>query len=145
MDDDDSVDTKGVDTKGVDTKAIDSESGDGEARPQLLLVEDDEGVRRSLHLLLHWRGFDVRSYASAGALLDDTDVSAAQWLVTDYRLPDGDGIGVLRSMLRRNWHGRSILITAYPDPTLRAAASMSGFHAVLDKPIRQHELIAALT
>ncbi|MDX5982862.1 response regulator [Sphingomonas echinoides] len=113
-------------------------------RPQLLLVEDDEGVRRSLHLLLHWRGFDVRSYASAGALLEETDVSTAKWLVTDYRLPDGDGIGVLRSMLRRDWHGRSILITAYPDPTLRAVASMNGFHAVLDKPIRQHELIAAL-
>jgi FixJ family two-component response regulator len=115
------------------------------ARPQVLLVEDDEAVRRSLHLLLQWRGYDVRSYCGARALLDDGgDLSSATTLVTDYRLPDGDGIGVLQALQRRNWQGRSILITAFPDAMLRDAANASGFDAVLDKPIRQHELIAAL-
>ncbi len=34
-------------------------------RPRVLLVEGDDGVRRSLHLLLHGSGYDVRSYSAA--------------------------------------------------------------------------------
>ena len=42
-----------------------------------LIVEDDEGVRRSLQLLLHWRGYDVRSYAAADLLLASDDINGA--------------------------------------------------------------------
>ena len=80
----------------------------------VLLIEDDEAVRRSLQLLLHWRGYDVRSFASAGPVLDGDGVGNIDVLVTDYRLPDGDGIGVLRALRRSGWSGKAILITAFP-------------------------------
>lgn len=113
-------------------------------RPRVLLVEDDDGVRRSLHLLLHGRGFDVRSYSAAGPLLADPSIGEARCLIADYRLPDSDGFGVLRALHRIGWQGRSVLITAYPSITLRAAAEACGYDAILEKPIRQHELIGAL-
>lgn len=115
-----------------------------EAR-RLILVEDDEGVRRSLQLLLAWRGYDVRSYASAAAVVGHLGAEHENdILVADYRLPDGDGIGLLRALRRDGWHGRAILITGFPSPTLIDCALASGFDAVLEKPVRQHELVGAL-
>jgi len=110
----------------------------------VLLIEDDEAVRRSLQLLLHWRGYDVRSFASAGPVLDSDGVGEIDVLVTDYRLPDGDGIGVLRALRRSGWNGKAILITAFPSTTLTESAQAIGFDAVLEKPLRQHELVGAL-
>ncbi|MET4897413.1 response regulator [Sphingomonadaceae bacterium jetA1] len=109
-----------------------------------LLVEDDAGVRRSLQLLLHWRGFDVRSHAGAASLLASDDAAAADILIADYRLPDGNGVDLLHRLIERGWSGRSILITAYADAALRQAAQDGGFHTVLEKPLRPQVLIAAL-
>ena len=111
----------------------------------VLLIEDDEAVRRSIQLLLHWRGYDVRSFASADPILDGREIGDADILVTDYRLPDGDGIGVLRALRRSGWHGKAILITAFPSAALTESARAIGFDAVLEKPLRQHELVGALT
>jgi CheY-like chemotaxis protein len=110
----------------------------------ILLVDDDDAVRRSLQLLLHWRGYDVRSFAAAGTIIADTRLEDADVLIADYRLPDGDGFGVLRALRRNGWRGKAIMITAHADDVCRDAATAAGFDAVLAKPLRQHELVAAL-
>jgi len=116
-----------------------------EFRLRAVLIEDDEGVRRSLQLLLHARGYDVRSYASAAPFLLDPRSDEVDLLVTDYRLPDGDALGVLRAMRRDDWRGRSVLITAFPSAMLIDSARACGFDAVLEKPLRPNELVGALT
>ena len=119
---------------------------EGQTRPRLILVEDDEAVRRSLQLLLAWRGFDVRSYASAASAIGHVGEDCrSEALVVDYRLPDGDGIGVLRALRRNGWSGRSVLITAFTSEALTDAALACGFDAVLEKPLRQQELMSALS
>lgn len=115
-----------------------------QAQRVVLLIEDDEAVRRSLQMLLHWRGYDVRSFAGAGPVLDGHIMDDAAVLIADYRLPDGDGLSVLRALRRTGWKGRAILITAFPSATLAEAARAAGYDAVLEKPLRQHELIGAL-
>ena len=110
----------------------------------VLLIEDDEAVRRSLQMLLHWRGYDVRSFAGAAPVLEGHVMDDADVLIADYRLPDGDGLSVLRALRRADWKGKAILITAFPSPTLTEAARAAGFDAVLEKPLRQHDLIGAL-
>ena len=110
----------------------------------ILLVDDDDAVRRSLQLLLHWRGFEVRSFAAAGTIIADTKIDDDDILIADYRLPDGDGFGVLRALRRNGWHGKAIMITAHISDACRDAAAAAGFDTILAKPLRQHELIAAL-
>lgn len=112
--------------------------------PRILLLEDDAGVRRSLHLLLRAQGYDVRAHASAELLLADPMVDEAQHFIADYQLHDGDGVGVLGVMLAAGWAGRAVLITAYATETLREAALAAGYAAVLEKPVRTHDLLNAL-
>lgn len=111
-----------------------------EERQRILLVDDDAGVRRSLHLLLHARGFDVRAYAGGATLLADPTAEHAACFVADYLMPDLDGLDVLRSLRARGWSGPAILITAYHSPDLAERASAAGFDAVVEKPLREHAL-----
>ena len=49
----------------------------------VLLVEDDEGVRRSLQLLLEWNGFDVRAHALAASAMGLETLDRIDLLVAD--------------------------------------------------------------
>jgi FixJ family two-component response regulator len=115
------------------------------ARPKILLLEDDSGVRRSLQLLLQAHGFDVRAHASGRALLADETAADAQLLVADYRMEDLDGISVLTRLRARNWAAPAILITAFASQEVRARAMEAGFTEALEKPLRQHALIEMIT
>lgn len=113
-------------------------------RRQITLVEDDEGVRRSLQLMLHGRGYDVRAYATAGAAIDDPGATQADVLIADYRLPDGNGLELLEKLKLKGWHGRSLLITAFPSAPLSGEALSAGYKAVLTKPLIHHQVMQAL-
>jgi FixJ family two-component response regulator len=112
--------------------------------PRVLLLEDDAGVRRSLHLLLRAHGFDVRSHASAEPLLADPSLGQAEFLVSDYQLDQTTGIEVLRALRLAGWMQRAILITAFPSAALNDAAKAAGYDAVLEKPVEAHVLIGLL-
>ncbi|GLI98228.1 response regulator [Sphingobium sp. AR-3-1] len=113
-------------------------------RPKILLVEDEPAVRRSLQLLLHARGYDIRSYASSTAMFADPLVNDAICLVTDYRMPEMDGLEVLQSLRARGWRGPAILVTAYGSPDLVERAMKEGFSIVIEKPLREHALADAV-
>jgi FixJ family two-component response regulator len=114
------------------------------ARPILLLVEDDDGVRRGLQLLLSGQGFDVHAFASARAALNDPAIQTARCLVSDYVLADSDGLELITALRARGWHGTAVLITAFASPDLREAALAAGFAAMLDKPFRDADLVRVL-
>ena len=112
---------------------------------RILLVEDDEGVRRSLQLLLEWNGFDVRAHALMGSAIGLATLDEIDLLVTDHFLMDGDGVSLLVRLRQAGWQGRAVLISAQLSDELAERARDAGFHAVLDKPLARHELIRALT
>ncbi len=114
------------------------------AKRHALLVEDDDGLRRALQLFLHWRGFDVRSYATLAPALDGCLSNPIDVLVADYRLPDGRGVDVLRRLRAHGWRGRSVLITGASIAELRRDAATTGFDTILEKPLYQLALLAAI-
>lgn len=114
-------------------------------RAQILLVEDDPAVRRSIQLLLHARGFDVRAYANGAMLLADTSNAGAICFIADYRMDQMDGITVLTRLRERGWSGPSLLITAFADRDLAQRAEEAGFDVVFEKPLRPHALVDAVT
>jgi CheY-like chemotaxis protein len=114
-------------------------------RPLVLLVEDDDAIRRSVQLLLAGRGYRVRAFAAAAPAIADPASWDAQLLLADYRLPDGDGVSLLAALRGRGWAGRAVLTTAYPSAALTDAAHAAGFEVVIEKPLRREELLDALT
>ncbi|CAN7406576.1 response regulator transcription factor [Caulobacter sp. LjRoot300] len=115
-----------------------------EGRARLLLVEDDPGVRRSLQLLLHGRGFEVRAYASGLALLADPTALGAVCLVADYRMPEIDGLLILGRLRDLGWRGQALLITAFPSARLVDQALAAGYSRVIEKPLVDAALVEAV-
>lgn len=113
-------------------------------RPLVVILEDDNGVRRSLQLLLQGRGFAVKAYAHARALIDDAAATGARCLVADFQLGDTDGIAVLESLRARGWRQPAILMTAFGSDKLFEEARKAGFDVVFEKPLKELALTNAL-
>ena len=62
--------------------------------PILLLVDDDESVRRALWRLLTAAGYAVETFATAGDLLDREPLTVAGCLILDVNLPGLSGFEV---------------------------------------------------
>lgn len=114
------------------------------SRPLVLLVEDEDSVRRSLQLFLTGRGYRVRAFSAVAPALADPLSGEATLLVADYRLPDGDGIALLTGLRGRGWPGRAILVTAFPSRQLTDSARSAGYATVIEKPLRHQELLTCL-
>jgi len=102
-------------------------------RPTLVVVEDDDHVRRALTRLLCSRGYGVRAFDSAEAWL--AGICPADAAIIDINLPGMSGLE-LDEWLRRD--GREIptvFITAHDEP--RPATS----RVILQKPLDAHALL----
>lgn len=110
------------------------------ARPRILLVEDEAGVRRSLQLVLQALGLDVRSYATSSALLSDPNVPDAACMVVDYRLGDLNGAALVKELRARGWAKPAVMITAFPSKEMRAECQDAGVTVILEKPFRDNVL-----
>lgn len=111
---------------------------------EVILIEDDDALRRSLQLLLIGQGYDVLAFSQPTAAIASPASLKAARLLIDYVLPRQDGIETLRMLRAMGWMGRAILITAFHSPELQHAAAEAGFAAVLSKPFRTDDLSHAL-
>lgn len=107
----------------------------------VLLVEDDEAVRRSLQLLLRSCGYDVRSHPSAVGLAFDPQAQLCHCLVADLMMPQTDAIELLAQLRNQGWAGKSVVISGFPDRMWEAKARAAGYDAVLSKPISASVLV----
>jgi DNA-binding NtrC family response regulator len=102
---------------------------------RVLLVEDEQGLRRSLTALLSSCGHEVREASSPGEALAVADVFAPEIVVADWMLKNHlHGLDVLRQLSGLNPRLRTILITGFSSPQLREAALRGGVVAFLEKP-----------
>ncbi len=104
-------------------------------RVRVLVVEDDGDLRRAMRDVFMMRGFAVNSARDGQdglklALSDRYDV-----VVTDVRMPGISGIDLTRRILLHRPGFRVIVITAYPEWNVSAAAAEAGASRVIVKPI----------
>lgn len=113
-------------------------------RQLIALVEDDDAVRRSLHLLLVAHGFDVLAFPGAAGLADDPKVLSADCLVADLLIPDGDGLNLMQELRSNGWAGPAILISGHLTDDLASRALDQGFAQALVKPIGEAVLVSVI-
>jgi len=82
---------------------------------RLLFVDDEEGIRATLPLLLRARGFDVRVAANVAEALLETRTHDFDVLLSDLNIgKDDDGFTVVQAMRKAHPHCVNILLTGYP-------------------------------
>ncbi|MBV9082995.1 MAG: sigma-54-dependent Fis family transcriptional regulator [Acidobacteriaceae bacterium] len=99
---------------------------------RILLVEDEEKLRRVVHLHLESAGFEVDSTASAEQAIPLAPM--ANLVITDLRLPGMDGLEFIRNLHARGVQAAVIVITAHGSVDAAVEAMKLGASDFLQKP-----------
>ncbi len=100
---------------------------------QILIVDDEELIRWSLAERLRLDGHDILEASTAAAALDKLDAHIDA-LLLDYRLPDADGISVLKKIHEIDPDLPVIMLTAHKDVEIVVDAMKAGAFEYLTKP-----------
>jgi FixJ family two-component response regulator len=114
-----------------------------EADNVILLVDDDPAVRSSLKFSLEIEGYTVRVFATGRGLLAEGKLPLRGCVIADYKLPDTNGLDLIRGLRGRGVKLPAILITSDPGPLLRARADRDGV-PIVEKPLLGNALMDAV-
>lgn len=110
-------------------------------RTMIYVVDDDSDVLGSLQFLLETDGFDVRTFKSGAALLREAASNQADCFVIDYKMPNMNGLDLVKLLRSRDISAPVILITGHPDEHISERAASAGVQYVLRKPLLDDSLI----
>ena len=111
-------------------------------RSRLMVVGDDEAVLDSLRMLLESEGFAVETFERAGRFLERSAGASYGCVVTDVRMPEMDGLELLRAV-RGHPMARKvpfILVTGRGDRELVVKAAAAGVNNYVIKPFTPQTL-----
>jgi DNA-binding response OmpR family regulator len=110
----------------------------------VLVVDDETDFLATYERLLRREGYDVVTVTSRAAGLAALAGEPPHLVISDLRLPDGDGLDVVRAA-----HGARdplpvIVVTGYPSAENRRAALAAGATTFVAKPFAAAVLLAAI-
>lgn len=108
------------------------------------IVDDEEAVRNSLAFLLSGAGFAVRVHESATEFLALAPQISNGCLITDLRMPDMDGVELLRRLRSADAMLPAIVITGHGDVQMAVEAMKSGAIDFIEKPFSDDVLIESI-
>jgi DNA-binding NtrC family response regulator len=114
------------------------------SRGTVLLVDDEAYVRDSLAAVLRRRGYLVRGAASARQALAGGGPDGVDAVVTDLRLPEEDGLYLLRRLRERDPELPVVVLTAHGSVPSAVECMTAGAFDYLLKPADPEELVLAL-
>jgi FixJ family two-component response regulator len=106
----------------------------------LVVIDDDEDIRRALQRFLRSYGHDVRVFDSAEAYLSQH--TEADCAILDIELPGLSGLELEDRMTREGRAIPVVFITAHDELASRAC---SHTHTLLTKPLDEQDLLDAIT
>jgi len=121
-----------------DTEPIESAATTPPAR--ILIVDDERSMREMLAILLRREGHDVVTAENGRTALDLIGRRSFDVIVSDARMPDIDGLDVLRQARAANPAVIAIMVTAYGSPDLIRGVETLGVNDYVEKPFNTEVL-----
>src|ERR1700758_2634542 len=110
----------------------------------VFIIDDDEGVRRSIEDLLNSVGLNAQCYSTAEEFLRSKRPEGPSCLILDVRLPGISGLEFQRELSSTGVTLPIIFITGYGDIPMTVKAIKSGAVEFLTKPFRDQDLLNAI-
>jgi len=127
------------------TDRLKSAPGKGTSKPTVLVVDDDETVRRALANLLQSVGLEVMLFGSASEMLQSGLPASASCLVLDVRLPGLSGLDFQAELAKTNTHIPIIFMSGHGDIPMTVRAMKGGAIDFLTKPFRDQDMLDAVS
>ena len=113
-------------------------------RPSVLLIDDDETIRKTLSRTLTREGFSVDTAPDGKQALEKSQLRHYDLALVDIRLPDMDGTRLLRMLREKSPEIKEIIITGYPSIENAVKAIDEGADAYIIKPLKPPDLLAKI-
>src|SRR5574337_1745076 len=110
-------------------------------RPKILVVDDDQEMRRLLEDVLTREGFHVTQAANGSEALRKIQEASYQVIILDKIMTDVSGLEILPEIKRLQPEAQVILITAFGDRETCVEAMGKGASAYLAKPFGMSVLV----
>lgn len=109
-------------------------------RPSILIVDDDEVIRETLSDVFRKKDYEVFTVGSGEEVLSTIKKNVVDLILLDMRLPDVDGLDVLKGIKEFDTEILVIIMTAFSDVQTAVTAMKSGAYHYINKPFELEEL-----
>jgi FixJ family two-component response regulator len=110
-------------------------------KPVVYIVDDDDGMRRALGVLMTTVGYQPAAFAGPREFLSKYDPSQPSCLVLDVRMPEMSGLEVQQHLNRSGSMLPVILVSGHGDIPMAVQAMKDGAFDFLQKPFRDQDLL----
>lgn len=107
---------------------------------RILVVDDDATIRETVAEVLARQGFEVGQAATGGNAIKLASEGRFDLILLDLRLPDTDGLEVLRKIRESDDHPLAVIMTAYPEVRTAISALKAGAYDYINKPFDLDDL-----
>ncbi|HIE14163.1 TPA: sigma-54-dependent Fis family transcriptional regulator [Candidatus Bathyarchaeota archaeon] len=109
-------------------------------KEKILVVDDEPQILDLIEFILSGKGYQVIKAKDGEKALRSFSIHKPQLVLLDIKLPDRDGIGVLREMRRLNDEAVIIMISAHGTIQLAIESMKSGAYDFIEKPFETDQL-----
>ncbi|MBE9535558.1 MAG: response regulator [Proteobacteria bacterium] len=110
------------------------------SKARILVVDDDEGIRQSLSLILKKRGYLAEACACGKDAVTKLRSSPYDVLLTDLRMPEMGGIELLKAARKLYPSMGAIIMTGFGEISTYLEAMDLGAAEYINKPVKSEEL-----
>jgi FixJ family two-component response regulator len=114
---------------------------DSKRKPVVYIVDDDEGMRRALTVLMTTVGYQAAAFSRPAEFLAKYDPDQQGCLVLDVRMPEMSGLELQQQLNRTGSILPVILVTGHGDIPMAVQAMKDGAFDFLQKPFRDQDLL----
>jgi two-component system nitrogen regulation response regulator NtrX len=107
----------------------------------IVILDDEPNIGRSLRLILEGEGYRVTTCDSAASFHEARATGRADLYLLDVRLPDGNGIDVLRSLRQAEDFTPTVMISGHGSIRDAVEATRSGAFDFLEKPLARDRVL----
>jgi two-component system nitrogen regulation response regulator NtrX len=114
------------------------------ANKRVLIVDDEENIGRSLRLILEREGYHVLVCRSFKDFRTHPEANRAEAYLLDVRLPDGNGIDLLRGIRAAGSTAPVVMISGHGTISDAVEATRAGAFDFLEKPLSRDKVLVTL-
>lgn len=112
--------------------------------PVIAVVDDDDGVRDALGLLLRLHGCETRDFASGDRFLEWVGGEPVDCVLLDLKMSGRSGLDVQAELTRRGLRYPVVMLTAHGDVATTRAALKAGAFDFIEKPFDDEVLLRTI-
>jgi two-component system response regulator TctD len=112
---------------------------------RILIVDDDDLVRKAMARVLTRFGYDVVACSDAEEAMEAAERFSFDALVTDLVLPGLDGVELIEKLQENGNQIPVVLVSGYPDPKRPVDGLAAGAHCFITKPVPSGVLAMTLS